>query len=98
METQSSPDSGGWTDIAGNLPLCDGTLDRMGITYKTYTGHSGIVADFGNGQGKTVAIRGDMDGLPIEEDTGLEFSSENKNMHACGHDAHTAILWRPQNY
>lgn len=67
-------------------------LDRMGITYKTYTGHSGIVADFGNGQGKTVAIRGDMDGLPIEEDTGLEFSSENKNMHACGHDAHTAIL------
>lgn len=32
-------------------------LDRMGITYKTYTGHSGIVADFGNGQGKTVAIR-----------------------------------------
>lgn len=67
-------------------------LDRMGITYKTYTGHSGIVADFGNGHGKTVAIRGDMDGLPIEEDTGLEFSSENKNMHACGHDAHTAIL------
>ena len=40
------------------------------------------MADFGNGQGKTVAIRGDMDGLPIEEDTGLEFSSENKNMHA----------------
>ena len=38
-----------------------------------------------------------MDGLPIEEDTGLEFSSENKNMHAWGHDAIRQFCWRPQN-
>lgn len=43
--------------------------------------------------GKTIALRADFDALPIEEDTGLPFSSKNKGvMHACGHDAHTAYL------
>lgn len=43
--------------------------------------------------GKTIALRADFDALPIEEDTGLAFSSKNKGvMHACGHDAHTAYL------
>ena len=41
---------------------------------------------------KVAAIRGDMDGLPVREETGLPFSSENSCMHACGHDGHTAIL------
>ncbi len=41
--------------------------------------------------GKCLAIRADCDGLPIREETGLSFASENGNMHACGHDAHTAI-------
>lgn len=43
--------------------------------------------------GKIIALRADFDALPIEEDTGLAFSSKNKGvMHACGHDAHTAYL------
>lgn len=43
--------------------------------------------------GKTIALRADFDALPIEEDTGLPYSSKNKGvMHACGHDAHTAYL------
>ncbi len=42
--------------------------------------------------GPTVLLRGDMDGLPITEDTGLPFASTNGAMHACGHDLHTAAL------
>src|SRR5699024_3012637 len=41
---------------------------------------------------KVLAFRADMDGLPINEATGLAFSSLNQNMHACGHDGHTAML------
>jgi amidohydrolase len=47
----------------------------------------------GTNPGKTVAFRADMDGLPIQEETGLAFASQNKSIsHACGHDAHTAML------
>lgn len=42
--------------------------------------------------GPTVLLRGDMDGLPVVEETGLEYSGTNGNMHACGHDLHTAGL------
>jgi len=47
----------------------------------------------GTKTGKTVAFRADMDALPIQEETGLAFASKNENVsHACGHDAHTAML------
>ncbi len=54
----------------------------------------GLVARLGGagGSGRTVAVRADMDGLPIEEAEGLDFRSRNAGvMHACGHDAHMAI-------
>lgn len=64
-----------------------------GITVQTAIGKTGVVATLSNGEGRTVAIRADMDALPIEENTGHGFQSEHKGvMHACGHDAHTAIL------
>lgn len=69
-----------------------GQLTSLGIEYKTYPNHSGITAIIGKGQGKTIAIRADMDGLPIKEETGHTYASVNENMHACGHDAHTAFL------
>lgn len=67
-------------------------LDNMSISYQTYENHSGIVAVLGKNTGKTIGIRADMDGLRIQEDSDFEYKSSNKNMHACGHDAHTAIL------
>ena len=67
-------------------------LDEMDIPYTTYEKHSGIVALIGKTPGKTIALRADMDGLRIEEESAFEYRSENSNMHACGHDAHTAIL------
>lgn len=56
---------------------------------------SGFVAILrgGAGNGRTVLLRGDMDALPMTEETGLEFASKTPGaMHACGHDAHSAML------
>ncbi|WP_370649167.1 M20 metallopeptidase family protein [Cupriavidus sp. EM10] len=59
----------------------------------TGVGGTGVVAYIGALEGPTIAIRADMDALPITEKTALSFASENPGvMHACGHDAHTAML------
>lgn len=68
-------------------------LSEMGIEHQENIGVSGIVGLVkGKEDGKTIAIRADMDALAIMEETGLPFASTNGNMHACGHDAHTAML------
>jgi len=68
-------------------------LEEMGIPYVTMVNGSGVLATItGNTPGKTIALRGDMDGLPITEEAPIDFKSTNGNMHACGHDAHTAML------
>lgn len=67
-------------------------LSEMGIEYRKYS-NDGIAAVIkGDKSGPTIAFRADMDGLPIKEETGLPFASENGMMHACGHDAHVAML------
>lgn len=69
-------------------------LRALNLDVKEGVGKTGVVAVLtGDEDGKTIALRADMDALPIQEETGLEFSSENPGvMHACGHDAHTAML------
>jgi|WetSurMetagenome_2_1015567.scaffolds.fasta_scaffold00108_16 amidohydrolase len=68
-------------------------LSDMGLSPRFCCGKTGVVASLVNGAGETVALRADMDALPVEEDTGLKFSSVDKGvMHACGHDIHTACL------
>ena len=65
-------------------------LDSLDVKYDVYD--TGVIAHIGNGD-RCIALRADMDALPIEEETGLEFSSANPGvMHACGHDMHTAML------
>jgi amidohydrolase len=68
------------------------TLGEMGLEVQTGIAKTGVVGYLGEGE-PVVAIRADMDALPILEATGLPFASQNPGvMHACGHDAHTAIL------
>ena len=68
-------------------------LDRLGIPWrKINDSYDGIVAEISRGKGKTVVFRADIDGLPIVEQTGLDFAAANGAMHACGHDCHAAIL------
>ncbi len=68
-------------------------LDRIGVEYVTFDGHDSVVVDVvGALPGKTAAYRADMDALHVTEATGLEYASEIEgSMHACGHDAHTAV-------
>ena len=68
-------------------------LDAMDVSYKTGFAKTGIVAEITKGNGPIVLLRADMDALPIQEDTGLDFQSKTPGvMHACGHDTHTAML------
>lgn len=67
-------------------------LTEMGYEPQEF-GDSGLAVLAGNpDSGKCILVRGDMDALPIKEETTLSFRSENGNMHACGHDMHTAML------
>ncbi len=67
-------------------------LDGLPLEIQTGVAENGIVATL-KGDGPTVALRADMDALPIHEETGLEFASEEDGkMHACGHDGHTSML------
>lgn len=68
-------------------------LDQLGIPYRKVGNTSIIGVLKGNKPGKVVALRADMDALPIQEEADVSFRSKNPGiMHACGHDGHTAML------
>lgn len=69
-------------------------LARLGIPHRTGVGGTGVIGEIKGGRpGPTLAIRADMDALPIHEETGLDFASRiDGKMHACGHDIHTVTL------
>jgi len=68
-------------------------LETMGIKCWDLQSKTGVVAEIGNDNGPTLALRADIDALPIVEQTGLDYASKNEGaMHACGHDFHTASL------
>ena len=83
-------------ELGHNLPITSGyvmsRLKEMGYEPELM-GNSGVVAlAVGKKKGKTFLLRADMDALPIVEENELEYKSSTQNMHACGHDAHAAML------
>ncbi len=73
--------------------VADTLREIGGISIRTGVGITGVVGEIGNGDGPTLGIRADMDALPIIEATNRDFASQTiGNMHACGHDTHTAML------
>jgi amidohydrolase len=87
-----------WPEIGNDLPITRETvleaLDGLPLDVTLHETTSGIGALLDGGKpGPTVLLRGDMDALPLTEDTGLDFTSRSDGcMHACGHDTHTAML------
>ena len=75
-------------------------LTEWGIETHRGIGKTGVVGVIeGKGAGRSIGLRADMDALPIEEKTNLAFASKNPGvMHACGHDAHTAMLLGAARY
>ena len=77
-------------------------LEELGYEVTNGIGGNGVVALLKNGEGKTVMLRADMDGLPVKEKTGASYASKTKTlnddgqevftMHACGHDVHMTVL------
>ena len=87
-----------WPEIGNDLPITRenvlAAIEGLPLELTLHETTSGIAAMLTGGKpGPTVLLRGDMDALPMPEDTGLEFASNVDNaMHACGHDTHTAML------
>ena len=84
-----------YTEVRTCKKVCE-ELEAIGVDHvKGLAGGTGVVAYLPATEdgGRTIGLRADMDALPIEEATGVPYSSVNKGvMHACGHDGHTAVL------
>ena len=87
-----------WPEVGNELPRTRehvlGAIDGLPVDVTLHESTSGVTALLTGGRrGPTVLLRGDMDALPLHEDTGLDFTSAvDGAMHACGHDTHTAML------
>ena len=87
-----------WPEVGNELPVTQETvlaaLEGLPLdiaVHETTSGVTGLLT--GARPGPTIILRGDMDALPMHEDTGLDFASRHDNvMHACGHDTHTSML------
>lgn len=78
--------------------LVETALDDLGISHQRLIG-TGVKGRLGPDQGPAILLRADMDALPILENTELSYSSQREGrMHACGHDAHTAMLLGAARY
>ncbi len=87
-----------WPEIGNELPRTRdevlASIEDLPLDVTLHSSTSGVTALLeGTQPGPTILLRGDMDALPMPEDTGLDFSSRVDGcMHACGHDTHTAML------
>ncbi len=94
MAPTPAPESGALVPRGRDARFVEETLESFGgleVTRPTETSVMGRLA--GDGPGRTIALRADIDALPIAEENTFEFASERPGvMHACGHDGHTAML------
>jgi amidohydrolase len=87
-----------WPEVGNHLPITQQqvleAIEPLPLDVTVHESTSGVAALLTGGRpGPTVLLRGDMDALPLTEDTGLDFASDVATaMHACGHDTHTAML------
>ena len=87
-----------WPEVGNELPVTQeqvlAAIEGLPLDVTVHETTSGIAALLtGTRPGPTILLRGDMDALPLHEDTGLDFASnDDATMHACGHDTHTAML------
>lgn len=86
-----------WPELAFQVQrtaaLVADKLTALGVEVRTSVGKTGVVGTLGKPGGPVVAIRADMDALPIQEENQVDYASQVPGcMHACGHDAHTAML------
>jgi hippurate hydrolase len=87
-----------WPELGNHLPITRDTvlaaIEDLPLEVTLHETTSGVTALLeGSAPGPTILLRGDMDALPMPEDTGLDFASKvDGAMHACGHDTHTAML------
>ncbi|WP_169811116.1 M20 metallopeptidase family protein [Nocardia amamiensis] len=73
--------------------LISSLLNDLGIKTKTPKRGTGVIADIGNEGGPTIALRADLDALPLQDQKDVVYRSQYENQcHACGHDVHTTIL------
>ena len=81
-------------DLPETCGYVEEKLKEYGAEVRRIGGNGGLIAELDTGRpGRLTAFRADMDALPVQEETGLPFASEHSGcMHACGHDAHTAML------
>jgi len=82
-----------WQEQRTSARVCE-VLQELGISYRAGVAGTGVLAEIpGRETGPCVALRADLDALPIQEETELPFASEVPGvMHACGHDGHTSML------
>lgn len=87
-----------WEEVETTQYIID-ELAKMGITSIERPLDTGLVATIENGAGKTIALRADIDALPISEQNNCEYKSQKEGvMHACGHDVHTTCLLGASKY
>ncbi len=81
----------GFNEVRTSTRVAD-ILSSLGCRVRKNVGKTGVVAELGEGK-PIIAIRADMDALPIQEENQMDYASQNPGvMHACGHDAHTSML------
>ncbi len=80
-------------DLPKTTAIVKRELDAMGISYTEEFGKGSIVATINEGKSFTIGLRGDMDALPVQENSSNPYPSKHEGkMHACGHDVHTAQM------